>query len=787
MNKKCKNLNMLYTWLTYLLIFSLMFPASLMFPFFGAQKQIAYANTETAGNTGITQVSANTAANEVEIKIGENIGYAGYSTCHVTDSKTGYALICAQPSKATPSAGKYTKDYNWKNDVAKPDYSECEDEEDRETALWLYENRIAMIERVFYFGHPDSPGFDREFWPDKWYDGNSMGKGEYISLTHVVLSDLYANDLKTATYGCNESFRNWIAEKITGGYSNGDGSVTKESKKNSVYGKMYHTRTNADWTVPEEFKIYRISTGTSTQVMFGIEAVGYIEVNKSSNNNNLLENSACYSLLETTYGIYTDKSCSDIVAKLSTNKDGYAKSEALDLGDYYVKELKAPAGHKIDTSVNKVTVTCGTSANVDKSKTVNKVQLISIEILLKKLDKESMKNTPLGSAKLNDARFSFKYFDNTKGTTSGQAKYSWIFKTDEKGEINLQKPDEYLVSGDALFKTSDGAYGLPIGTYEIKETKAPEGYLINEDTFVKTVTTNDETIEKITTYNAISVSEQVKRGDISFNKKNGKTGNNMSAIPFKLTSKTTGESHVIVTDDNGYFSSASSWIAHSSNTNINDLALLSTSTDTNANADTSTDTNANASASTIFATNSSDDSTSEDNTETDKVELIDASMLNKESGLWFGKQVDGTYSAVNDNLGALPYDDYILEELACEANAGMNLLKDESISITRNSTEINFGTIDNESNDVPPEDEPPTPDPSPDPDPEPKIVKSSKIVKHTEKERVIEKTYPAKTGESNYLVWILILAAISCLAACLLIAYKKHIKQKQAVKTHAKP
>lgn len=41
----------------------------------------------------------------------------------------------------------------------------------------------------------------------------------------------------------------------------------------------------------------------------------------------------------------------------------------------------------------------------------------------------------------------------------------------------------------------------------------------------------------------------------------------MSDIPFRVTCKGTGESHIIKTDENGYFSSESGWNAHSKNTN----------------------------------------------------------------------------------------------------------------------------------------------------------------------------------------------------------------------------
>ena len=62
---------------------------------------------------------------------------------------------------------------------------------------------------------------------------------------------------------------------------------------------------------------------------------------------------------------------------------------------------------------------------------------------------------------------------------------------------------------------------------------------------------------------------------------------------------------------------------------------------------------------------------------------------NSEDGIWFGEAVP------DDNKGALIYDDYELEELRCEANEGMNLLKFK-VSVYKNSVTISLGTLTND-------------------------------------------------------------------------------------------
>ena len=70
-----------------------------------------------------------------------------------------------------------------------------------------------------------------------------------------------------------------------------------------------------------------------------------------------------------------------------------------------------------------------------------------------------------------------------------------------------------------------------------------------------------------------SIENQIMRSDLEFTKKGEDGQDRLAGVAFKLTSEATGESHVVVTDENGYFSSASSWNKHTHDTNGNDWAL----------------------------------------------------------------------------------------------------------------------------------------------------------------------------------------------------------------------
>lgn len=126
-----------------------------------------------------------------------------------------------------------------------------------------------------------------------------------------------------------------------------------------------------------------------------------------------------------------------------------------------------------------------------------------------------------------------------------------------------------------------------------------------------------------------AISNQVIRGDLEFVKVSDGDLNRLANVPFSITSKTTGESHTIVTDKNGYASTSSEWNKHTTNTNRGE--------------------------------------TSED-------------------GIWFGS------SKPDDAKGALIYDTYILEEQRCDSNEGMNLLKIE-VSVYKNHVVVDMGTL----------------------------------------------------------------------------------------------
>ena len=87
---------------------------------------------------------------------------------------------------------------------------------------------------------------------------------------------------------------------------------------------------------------------------------------------------------------------------------------------------------------------------------------------------------------------------------------------------------------------------LPYGNFRIVESEAPDGYLTDGAKPIDfTITENGKIVDL--TDKAHSIYNQIKRGDIEGVKIGAGTHKRLANVPFRITSKTTGENHVVVT------------------------------------------------------------------------------------------------------------------------------------------------------------------------------------------------------------------------------------------------
>lgn len=242
---------------------------------------------------------------------------------------------------------------------------------------------------------------------------------------------------------------------------------------------------------PTNFKAYMaITAGDDLQnlAFYELEKNGCVTGIKTSEIPELTEENACYSLAGAKYGIYKSQTISENTKVGTLTMDANGKSNVVELspGIYYAYELVAPKGYEKSDKITQFTVTKEKTTTLIFS---DKPKLISIDILLQKVDADTNTSKPQGVATLKGAQFTVKYFpglweQHTNPESLGVSpSRSWIFETDEEGIIKYT--EKYRISGHSLYDS------LPLGTLVIQETKASEGYMLNEEIFVRQLSEGD--------------------------------------------------------------------------------------------------------------------------------------------------------------------------------------------------------------------------------------------------------------------------------------------------------
>ena len=140
---------------------------------------------------------------------------------------------------------------------------------------------------------------------------------------------------------------------------------------------------------------------------------------------------------------------------VTTNKYGVASSDNLQWGIYTIKETKAPLGYKLSDKVQSVIINSEEVSQV-QSLTFNDTQILG------KLD---ITKTGKDGVKLEGAEF----------TVSGPNGFKEIVTTNKDGVASLEN--------------------LQWGTYKVQETKAPEGYNLNNE--VKTIQVTNSSVGQV--------------------------------------------------------------------------------------------------------------------------------------------------------------------------------------------------------------------------------------------------------------------------------------------------
>ncbi|MCI8834991.1 MAG: VaFE repeat-containing surface-anchored protein [Ruminococcus sp.] len=275
----------------------------------------------------------------------------------------------------------------------------------------------------------------------------------------------------------------------------------------------------------------------------------------------------------------------------------------LPLGTVVIRETRAPIGYLKNTDVFVVKITgCGSEdpGPVYTPPVIPEIPQKGV-LQIQKLDAETKTEKPQGGATLAGAVYEVR-------DVGGNLVEKLV--TDDQGKAQSRE--------------------LQFGVYTVKEQLPSAGYLLNEETIQ--VELKPQNTEERVFYTSVESMEQIIRGDLELTKIGGGDTQHkrLAGVPFRITSRTTGESHVIVTDRNGYASTESAWNPHG--------------------------------------------------------QYVNRGKTEKD-GVWFGAE------PVVEKQGALPYDTYEIREIECEGNQGYRLIEPFDMVIERNKKTVDLDTL----------------------------------------------------------------------------------------------
>ena len=340
------------------------------------------------------------------------------------------------------------------------------------------------------------------------------------------------------------------------------------------------------------------------------------------------------------------------------------------LGTLTVEETKAPTGFTKDGAVVSSAATGATLTGT------NNVYLFNL------VDKDSAiylkSGNALDTAATDETAITLQYAERQINGTPKMEKHDLeLNKKAAMGGTNFAGItfevyclDDSVIIGNTTYKkgetietvTSDAEGNVtmttqyPIGHYAVRE-KSANNYYTNDGQihyFNVVEYQGGAFIQYETNMNAVTFTDRVVRGDLSFVKKNAETEETLAYIPFCITNNATGETHYILTDANGNFTSAT---GKTTNTNANDDVLSKYG-------------------------------------EKDVVPQSVIDSLAKDAGLWFGMGSEGTMTAANDSYGAFVYGTYTITELKTEATRSMKMYTN-TFTIDTDGKVLDLGTVNN--------------------------------------------------------------------------------------------
>lgn len=353
---------------------------------------------------------------------------------------------------------------------------------------------------------------------------------------------LYSDDNKVVAVA--ELDKNGNIAKIKYSYSNQDW-ITKNYFE-LVSGQYYlkETKAPANGYFALSDKKYNVTVTTddcNNERILDILQLSDTEIvklkfKKESSNPDLTTDNDCYSLDGGMFAVFANKKSAydyladnsvknNIVRYFITDSNGDCKAISKDgnswdynansdlykiaySDSYYAVEMAAPKGFKSYNRPVQMTINGTDGGFAVLSATIADEPLNDpIRILVQKKDAVTGQTT-----NMSGAEFTVKYYNGYYYSESELAGKSperkWVLKTTERGNTYLSDSNraESDFGEPFYYVPNSNDPTLPLGTITIQETKAPTGYKINPELFIRQIKV-DEATGSITTFNEIEVPE----------------------------------------------------------------------------------------------------------------------------------------------------------------------------------------------------------------------------------------------------------------------------------------
>ena len=352
---------------------------------------------------------------------------------------------------------------------------------------------------------------------------------------------LYSDDNKVVAVA--ELDKNGNIAKIKYSYSNQDW-ITKNYFE-LVSGQYYlkETKAPANGYFALSDKKYNVTVTTddcNNERILDILQLSDTEIvklkfKKESSNPDLTTDNDCYSLDGGMFAVFANKKSAydyladnsvknNIVRYFITDSNGDCKAISKDgnswdynansdlykiaySDSYYAVEMVAPKGFKNYNRPVQMAINGTNGGFVVLSATISDTPLNDpINILVRKKDAVTGQYTNMENAEFTVKYYSGYYYSENE-LVGKSPERKWILKTDSDGYTHLD--ESYRADsdyGEPFYYATTSNPAMPLGTITIQETKAPTGYKINPELFIRQIKV-DEATGSILTFNEIEVPE----------------------------------------------------------------------------------------------------------------------------------------------------------------------------------------------------------------------------------------------------------------------------------------